>query len=105
VQVAYEAIKRLEVFGLTMTAGLLEYTAAKDDIAHHRANFAAYLVRFLDIQRNTRQKLALARDQVLVTTIKNEAIKGNEYHFVRDANVTWSGRKFFCTDLGFFGWQ
>jgi hypothetical protein len=74
VQVAYEAAKRLEVFGLTMTAGLLEYTAAEDDIAHHRANFSAYLIKVLDMQRNTRQKLALPRDQMLVATIRNEAL-------------------------------
>lgn len=103
IQVAYEASKRLEAFGLTMTAGMLEHAAAEDEIAIHRANFFAYLIKVHELQRNTRRKHALAQDERLIAEIKSQAIRGKEYHFRRDANVTLSGRRFFCTSRGFFG--
>jgi hypothetical protein len=102
-QVAYEASKRPEAFGLTMTAGLVEHDPAEDKIAQHRANFLAYLVKVLNLQRNTRRKHALGRDKSLIAQIRDEAINGDDYYFTRDANVTWSGRKFFCTSRGFIG--
>ena len=101
--VAYEPAKRREAFGITMTAGLLEHTAAEDDVSNHRANFCAYLMKVHNMQPNTRRKFALAKDDRLVADVRKEAVDGNEYHFTRDANVTWGGRKFFCTSRGFFG--
>lgn len=101
VQVAYETGKRLEAFGLTMTAGLFESSAAEDRIEQYRANFSAYFIKFYEIQGNTRRKGALGLDTKLVADIKEEAMNGKEYIFTRDANATWSGRKFFCTGRGF----
>lgn len=103
VQVAYETGKRLEAFGLTMTAGLFESSAAEDRIEQYRANFSAYFIKFYEMQKNTRRKGALGLDTKLVADIKEEAMNGKEYIFTRDANATWSGRKFFCTGRGFFG--
>jgi len=102
-QVTYEDGKRLEAFGLTMVAGLIEYTEAEKEIAQHRANFSAYFIRLYDMEPNGEWNLPLARDSKLLGDIRNDAINGIECHFTRDADVAWNSRRFFCTSRGYFG--
>ena len=95
--------KRLEAFGLTMVAGLVDSTPAETSMAEHRSNFAAFLIAEHDKDPHSDWTLPLTRNTKLLNKVRGDSANGSKERFTRDAYVFWNCRRFFRTVKGYLG--
>jgi hypothetical protein len=88
----YPPDKKLEVFSLTLVAGLTNYKRAEDDTDAHAAHFAAYW--------RLRTKTAHAQSP---RELEQAGQEGDPDRFWFDMSLACEGRTFIITKNGYFG--